>query len=362
MIEHSVNLQIFLLTAMLLTAMAGIGLGATVGTIGQISILGAAALLDFGLGDPWGWPHPVQGMGWCIQRYQGWIFSQTLPSHWKIPLQQLAGVGLALGLIGLSGGVGWFLVAIAGKIHPILAWSLSTVLLASCFAGHSLRQAAMDVLHPLATSDLDQARQRLGLYVGRDTENLSEPEILRAVLETVTENATDGVLAPLFYGLVGAALPGVGPVPLALAYKAASTLDSMVGYRQEPYTHLGWCSAKLEDGLTWLPCRLLLLTLALWSRRPSYVLRLCQRDAPADPSPNAGWSECAYAAVLGVQMGGPNWYGGVLKQKPYLGEAISTINPTHINQALHLTRTCFLLWLSLGCGGLGLPLLIAWGS
>jgi adenosylcobinamide-phosphate synthase len=201
----------------------------------------------------------------------------------------------------------------------------------------------------LQAGDLLQARSHLSHYVGRDTEQLDKSEILRAVLETVTENATDGVMAPLFYALLGAALPGVGSVPLALAYKAASTLDSMIGYREAPYTHLGWFSARMEDILTWIPCRLAILTLALISRKPRTVWKICFRDAPADPSPNSGWSEAAYAAALGVQVGGTNWYKGMAKQKPLLGDPLRAIAPADIAKALQLTRYSFLLWLSLGC-------------
>jgi adenosylcobinamide-phosphate synthase len=312
----------------------------------QAIVLIAAATLDFLLGDPWGWPHPVQGMGWVISRGQGWMLQQ-----WQQPkLQRGAGIVLALVLGFGTGGLTWTIVTFTARIHSALSSALAIVLLASCFAGRSLARAAQDVLIPLAKGQLEQARDRLRLYVGRDTDQLSEAEVLRATLETVTENATDGVLAPLFYAGLGAMLPGIGPVPLAFFYKAISTLDSMIGYREPPYTHIGWFSAKLEDGLTWLPCRLMVLTLAIWSQRPLQVLRICQRDAPADPSPNAGWSECVYAAILGVQLGGLNWYRGVAKSKPLLGDAGEPIAPTHIIQALRLTRICFLLWLLIGCG------------
>jgi adenosylcobinamide-phosphate synthase len=167
------------------------------------------------------------------------------------------------------------------------------------------------------------------------------------VLETVTENATDGVMAPLFYTIVGAFIPVIGAVPLALAYKASSTLESMVGYKELPYTYLGWFSARWEDGFTWLPCRLTVITLSLLSLKPVNVWRICRRDAIKDPSPNSGWSECAYAAVLGVQLGGINWYRGVAKEKPLLGDAIYPITPDSIDQALQLTRYAFLLWLGL---------------
>lgn len=312
----------------------------------SIVILVSAAYLDYLMGDPWHWWHPVQGMGAVIHHVTAIAWK-----YWKSPLSlRLAGLGLGWGLVLGSGGLGWGLVAIGHLIHPMVGGAIAIVLLASCFAGRSLRDAAEDVLQPLTAGQLEEARQRLARYVGRDTDRLSEPEVLRALLETITENATDGVLAPLFYAIVGACLPGVGPLPLALAYKAASTLDSMVGYKTPPYTDIGWFSAKQDDGLTWVPCRLVVLTLCLLSGRPRQVWSLCQRDAPQDPSPNSGWSECAYAAVLGVQMGGTNWYQGVAKSKPLLGEAHRPIGPDQIQQALRLTRISCLLWLGLGCG------------
>ncbi len=306
-------------------------------------VLVSAAGLDRLVGDPWGWPHPVQAIGQVIS----WGSKGVLRLKLSPVGERSLGVGLGLGVILGSGVVGWGLVRLSGMIHPVVGMGCNVVLLASCFAGRSLRQAAEDVLVPLAAGDIPTARKHLALYVGRDTKNLDEPEILRAVLETVSENATDGVMAPLFYALVGAFLPW-GSVPLALAYKAASTLDSMIGYREAPYTYLGWFSARFEDGLTWLPCRLTVLTIALLSGRPRAVLRLCRRDAPADPSPNAGWSECAYAAALGVQMGGINTYRGQVKKKPLLGDATVPITGDRIAQALALTRYAALLWLVLG--------------
>lgn len=306
-------------------------------------VLTIAALLDYLIGDPWNWLHPVQVMGWGIKRYTQLVFSAKLSPT----MQKVAGVGLAIGLISLSGLSGWAIVWVAGMMHPGLGVAAASVLLASCFAGRSLRRAAEEVLRPLEAGDLEGARSQLRLYVGRDTENLSEAEVLRAVLETATENAVDGVMAPLFYALVGAMLP-IGAVPVALAYKASSTLDSMVGYKEAPYTDLGWCSARLEDVLTWIPCRLTVLTLAILSAKPRRIWQLCCRDAPLDPSPNAGWSECAYAAVLGVQVGGKNQYRGVVKQKPLLGDPLQPITSERIRQATFLTRRNFLLWLAIG--------------
>ena len=306
-------------------------------------VLVSAAVLDFVIGDPWRWPHPVQGMGWLITRY-----TQIMLKWGRSPrTQSVLGMVLTLGLVLGSGAIAWSLVAWIQLYSPILSGILETVLLASCFAGRSLRRAAEDVLTPLNQGNLDQARSRLSLYVGRDTQALDESEILRAVLETVSENSVDGVMAPLFYALLGLTIPAIGPVPLAIAYKAASTLDSMVGYRTPPYTHLGWSSAKTDDLLTWLPCRLTVLTLGVLSRHPLQVWRLCRRDAPQDPSPNSGWSECAYAASLGVRLGGDNMYRGVIQHKPFVGDNLYPVTPTIIRQGLQLTRHCFMLWVIL---------------
>ncbi|MGJ3247231.1 MAG: adenosylcobinamide-phosphate synthase CbiB [Elainellaceae cyanobacterium] len=315
----------------------------------QIIILAIAALLDYRIGDPWNWLHPVQVIGWCINRY-----TQFVLQHIHAPkAQRVLGVILGILIIGGSGFTGWLLIWIGTFIHPLVKMAIASILLASCFAGRSLRDAASDVLIPMRNNDLSAARSKLSLYVGRDTHNLDEPEVLRAVFETVTENAVDGVMAPLFYAILGAFTP-IGSAPVALAYKAASTLDSTVGYYRKPYTHIGWFSARLEDGLTWLPCRLAVLTIAVLSKKPRHVLALCQRDARHDSSPNAGWSECAYAAALDVQVGGTNWYQGLAKHKPLLGNAVISIGEIQINQAIRLTRFSFLLWLGLASIALSL--------
>lgn len=314
-------------------------------------ILCAAAGLDYAIGDPWAWPHPVQGMGWVIERSQSLILH--LAPGWP---RKLGGVVLGLGLIGGCGGLGWAIPVWGARLHPVFGAIAQVILLASCFAARGLRWAALDVLEPLAAGDLDQARHQLSRYVGRDTDQLDAGEIRRAVLETIAENTTDGVTAPLFYAIAGLWL-GIGPLPLAIAYKAASTLDSMIGYRRDPFHDLGWFSAQLEDRLTWLPCRLTVLLIALLSRHPRHVLTLCRRDAPQDPSPNSGWSECAYAAALGVQVGGLNTYRGELRPKPLLGEPLRPITPAVIDQGLAWMRSLF-LW-ELAIGGVGVLLQLA---
>lgn len=301
-----------------------------------------AALVDYLIGDPKNWVHPVQVMGWIIKTISDLAIKFCVPG-WQ---RRLVGLLLGLLLIVGSGFLAWLIIDFATRFNYLLGKTIEIVLLASCFAGKSLRVAVEDVSKPLSAGKLQQARTLLSCYVGRDTENLSPSEILRALLETVAENAVDGVTAPLFYGIIGIWL-NLGAVPLALAYKAASTLDSMIGYRREPFTDLGWFSAQLEDRLTWVPCRLTILTLSLLTFKPLQVWHICRRDGIKDPSPNSGWSEAAYATILGVQLGGTNTYQGVVTAKPLLGDAIETISLTKIYQALTLTRNCCLIWLAI---------------
>ncbi|MEA5470955.1 adenosylcobinamide-phosphate synthase CbiB [Spirulina sp. 06S082] len=319
-----------------------------------IAVLILASLLDRLIGDPWSFPHPVKVMGAIIHQTTQFIFQFNLNPGLKRSLGILLGGGLILG----SAIAGWAMVYSANLVHPFFGMAIASLLLGSCFAGRSLRDAAMDVLVPLKAGKIDLARAKLSQYVGRETANLSEEEILRAILETVAENTTDGVTAPLFYAILGLFFP-LGSVPLCLAYKAVSTLDSMIGYLREPYTDIGWFSAKLEDILTWLPCRITILTIALVSGKPKRVLFLCRRDAPQDPSPNSGWSECAYAAALGVQLGGENIYQGIVKDKPFLGESDRAIAPEVVLAALHLMRTCFLLGLGLAIALYNLGLVLS---
>jgi adenosylcobinamide-phosphate synthase len=305
-------------------------------------VLLLAGFLDYIVGDPWGWLHPVKVIGWLIQSYSNLAIQFCPPGGQR----RLAGLALGCLVIIGSGLISWWMLWIGQEIHPILGLTGQVVLLASCFAGRSLRVAAQDVLIPLNRGDLREARSRLSRYVGRDTENLDRAEILRALLETVAENAVDGVTAPLLYAIAGSFSP-LGAAPVAVAYKAASTLDSMVGYLREPYIDLGWFSAQLEDRLTWLPCRLTVLTLCLASGRPREIWQICRRDGIKDPSPNSGWSEAAYAGVLKVQLGGKNSYLGVVKEKPLLGNSTEQISEEKINQALALTRDIFLSWLGI---------------
>jgi adenosylcobinamide-phosphate synthase len=298
----------------------------------------AAWVLDRILGDPVRWVHPVQVMGWLIGRWRDWSFQYLKEAPF---LLRLSGVALTLVLTLGSAAAVWAIIFGARSIHPLFGWGTEVIILASGLAGRSLQDAAWAVLKPLSAGNLAQARETLAIYVGRDTENLDSAEVLRAVVETVAENTTDGVLAPLFWAVIGGA-------PLVIAFKAASTLDSMIGYRQGFYEPFGWAGARLDDVLNWVPARLMALSVGILSGKLGTVLRIVRRDAGQDPSPNAGVSIAAFAAALGVRLGGENSYRGERKIKPFLGDALYPLTQEKAKQALKLLDRLQILWLVIG--------------
>ncbi len=309
-----------------------------------------ACAVDRLVGDPPGWLHPVQVMGWAIQRLrraaEAWAGDR--PRRLR-----LAGLVITLLVVALSGLGGWAFERLALDLPSPLGLALLLPALASGLAGRSLEQAVRGVLEALP--DLPLARRRLAWIVGRDVDHLPETEILRAAAETAAENAVDGLFAPLFWMLAGVALwrlaPG-GPGPLALtwAFKAASTLDSMLGYRRGRLRWLGTAGARLDDGLTWIPCRLVALSLPLVAaplRAAPARLRAALAEGRADPSPNAGVSQAAYAHAAGVRLGGVNRYRGEERSKPVLAAACAGADRAAVERILVLTNRLEGLWLLL---------------
>jgi adenosylcobinamide-phosphate synthase len=323
----------------------------------------AAAGLDRAVGDPRWCLHPVVVMGWWIRQLRQLVEHWAGDRPWALRLG--GGVITAL-LVGGSGGAGWLLEQWAlGRALPDarpVALLLLWIALASALAGRSLEQAVRGVLRALP--DLAAARTALSWIVGRDTTELNQAEIVRAAAETASENAVDGLFAPLFWMLMGAGLWSAGlsgaPGPLALAwgFKAASTLDSMLGYRQGRLLWLGTSGARLDDLLVWLPCRLVALSLPLTAGTgPAGCFRLMTvalRDGKPDPSPNAGVSQAVYAHTTGVQLGGLNRYGDQLKAKPLLAAGCPPPNRPAVERMLQLTLRLEWIWLFMGLGAGGL--------
>jgi adenosylcobinamide-phosphate synthase len=284
-------------------------------------VFAGAGLLDELLGDPEGWPHPVRALGWVIARLDR--ARGSLRSPW---LLRLLGILLALGLPMAAGAFAWIAVRACGP----WGWVPELILGTWMLAGRSLREAVQPVLKALEGGDLVQARRSVSRVVGRDTESLDEDGVVRAGLETLAESLCDGVIAPIFWFALGG-------LPALWAFKAASTLDSMVGHREAPWTYFGWASARLDDLLNLIPARIAVLLIACAAASGS-ALRLAWRDGSKTTSPNAGWVEAAFAGALGVELGGMNAYDGVAKDGPRLGDPLRPRDLAALRTGISLAR------------------------
>lgn len=289
-----------------------------------------AYVIDSIIGDPKSWPHPVKAFGKLIA-----LLDARLNRNRKID-----GAIMLVIVIIIVGLVTVMLLIFAYEINFYLGLLLESVMIATTMAQKALKDAALDVYHPLIEKDLPQARQALAYIVGRDTAHLDEAKISRATIETVAENTSDGVTAPLFWALIGGG-------PLAMIYRAINTCDSMVGYKNEKYLQFGWASAKLDDIVNWLPARITGFLMVL-SQKPAYPLKLnrlnlLSHGAKQHASPNSAWTEAAVAILLGIQLGGINYYHGIKSVTPLIGEKhreikaqdiLSTIKMMYISVAL----------------------------
>lgn len=305
----------------------------------------AGYLLDLCLGDPPGWPHPVRWLGRAITFWETRLFQPRVLSGLIFWLA-VTGTALAavLGVMVLAGGLGHIA---QGAVAAYLVYAgLST---------RSLHLECQKVEEDLVQGNLEGARKNLAMIVGRETAHLEEADIRRATLETLAENLSDGVIAPLFYILL-AGVPGL------TLYKAANTMDSMVGYKNERYQRFGKIAARVDDVLNFLPARLTAWLMCLvagpagLNRQQAW--RILKRDGNKAASPNAGRPEAALAGALGVRLGGPSSYFGRLVDKPYIGDPGPALSARHYRQALvllygvsALMAACtFLIILATGAG------------
>lgn len=305
-----------------------------------------AAVLGFGLdlllGDPAWMPHPVVLMGKCITGLEAGL-RRSFPAspRGELAAGAVLAVLLPAGTLLASGGALYGL----GLCHPALRFGAEVLWSWQALAMRGLRDESRNVYRALTEGTLEQARRAVGRIVGRDTRALTEEGVVKAAVETVAENFSDGVIAPLFYLLLGGA-------PLALCYKAVNTLDSMVGYKNDRYLYFGRASARLDDGANWLPARLaalLLVTAAgLRGEDAANALRIWRRDRRKHPSPNSAQTEAAMAGALGVELAGPAFYFGERCDKPVIGDPLRPVTPEDILRANRLLY---------GGGWLGLALL-----
>jgi adenosylcobinamide-phosphate synthase len=285
---------------------------------GRRRALGAAGgiLLDRAIGEPPpGWPHPVALFGTIMLAVEDRLWRDG-------PMARAAGVAHAAVGLGVGAAVGSAVGFGAGS---------TAVATYTAVAGRLLHDTALDIAGALDAGDLDGARHRLPALAGRDPSGLTEADMARAVVESVAENTVDAIVAPALWG---AALGGAG----ALGYRAVNTLDSMVGHRSDRYGRYGWASARLDDVVAWLPARATaVLVAAVRPAAAGAVWRTVRRDAPAHPSPNAGVAEAAFAAALGLRLGGTNRYGDRVEHRAGLGDGRPPL-AADVHHAVRLSR------------------------
>ncbi len=307
-------------------------------------VIGFAA--DLAFGDPLGAFHIVVWIGKLISALEKGL-RRLLP---KTPRGELAGGAVTVVLVCLiSLGASWGALYLCELVHPALRLLVESFLCWQCLAATSLRKESMLVYRPAVEGDLPKAREMVGRIVGRDTEQLSLTAAVRACVETIAENTSDGEIAPLFYLAVGA--------PFGVLYKAINTMDSMLGYKNERYLYFGRVAARLDDVANFIPARLTALVMTLSAFLTGLdgrnAWRVFKRDRYKHLSPNSAQSESVCAGALHVQLGGPSYYFGKLKKKPTIGDADREIEPEDIRRAnrLMLAASCvFFLVCLLGIG------------
>jgi adenosylcobinamide-phosphate synthase len=300
--------------------------------------IGLALLLDAILGDPRSLPHPVRWIGRFALRLE-----VTLRAY--VANERVAGVLAVVIVFGCTAVLCWLLIAVAQLLHPLLGDALSIVLLYFSFAARDLSRHALEVKQALDAGNLNEARNRVAMLVGRDTAKLDEAELSRATVESVAENTVDAVTAPLFFALL------FGPVG-AMAYKAINTLDSTFGYKNERYLHFGWAAARLDDLANFVPARLTALltpcAAALLKLDAGQAWSIFCRDRHKHPSPNGGQIEAAMAGALNVCLGGKNSYFGITSFRPLMGDAKRELCATRIKEVINLMWTVSLLAAAVG--------------
>ena len=301
-------------------------------------------VLDALFGDPAWLPHPVVYMGKAISKLEKFL-RPRLP---KTPQGELLGGAivafcLPVGTFLLTGLVCWG----AARLHPLLGLAVQMFWCGQALAARGLVQESTNVYKELKKPDLPGARKAVSRIVGRDTAELTAEGVTKAAVETVAENASDGVIAPLLYMLIGGA-------PLALTYKAINTMDSMLGYKNEKYLYFGRVPAKLDDAANYLPSRLAAL---LWLAAAAFThndakgaWKIWRRDRRRHASPNSAQTESACAGALGVQLAGPAYYFGQYYPKLTIGDALRPIEPEDILRANRMMVAESILALAIGLG------------
>ena len=280
-------------------------------------------LLDLIFGDPRKLPHPIVAFGNII----GWCERHFNKGGHKKRNGCLIAIILPLSTLFLGGLLAWG----SWILHPFAYYGIASVFVFYGLANHSLIQEGGEVIRTLEEQGLDAGRKRLSWIVGRDTSQLSPKKIYTAVLETMAENLSDGVVAPLFFYTLGG-------FPAMMAYKMVNTLDSMIGYKDARYKDFGCCSAHLDDVLNYIPARLTAFLIALSGYRKG-IFSFIRKYARQHASPNSGYPESAMAGILDCRFGGPNIYHGMLVEKPYIGTHNRELSINDYKRAARINQT-----------------------
>lgn len=282
-------------------------------------------ILDIIIGDPNNPFHPVRGIGYVASKLEN-IFRSILKRHLKA-----AGLIVWIFTVALTFIITLEILNIAKIFNIYFVIILEGILIYFCISSKGLVVEGYKVIKFLVNDDLEGARKQLSFIVGRDTASLSKEGIVRAVIETIAENMADGIVAPLFYA-------GIFGAPLAFAYKAVNTLDSMFGYKNDKYIDFGYFPAKLDDVFNYIPARITALLIVVASALFGYDYKnsfnIYKRDRYNHTSPNSAHPEAAMAGVLGLQLGGANYYFGKLVEKPTIGDKIKEIEINDVNKTV----------------------------
>ncbi len=297
----------------------------------------AAFILDCLIGDPRSKFHPVVLIGNLI----AWLEKRFYRAEDSNMTKFSMGFLLMLLVLLISYDVAWGVVTAAAG-ESWLSYGVQALLLSFTISPRSLAAAGKEIQQYLWADDLAEARKKVGWIVGRDTQSLDASEVTRATVETIAENIVDGIIAPFFFFFLGG-------VPLAVAYRAANTMDSMIGYKNDKYLYFGRAAARLDDVLNYIPARItgILLVLAAGILRLDMKnsWRIMRRDAAQHPSPNGGFPEAATAGALGIRLGGMNSYFGKPHFRAYMGDPLETLAAPHITGAIRLMYTATVLFL-----------------
>ena len=296
-------------------------------------ILISAYVLDLILGDPYFFPHPVKIIGNMIAKLEKFFFATSIN-------KLLSGLVTFVIVVATTYFATFLVLKISYSINHYLGIAVEILLTYTTLSAKCLEVEAVKVQKQIKAQDLENSRKSLSYIVGRDTANLNFPQIIKAVIETVAENTVDGVISPIFYLCIGG-------VPLAMTFKAISTLDSMIGYRNEKYEQFGKISARADDVANFIPARLSIIffTISAFLLRLDYknAFLICMRDRKNHLSPNCAYSESLTSGALGIQLGGSHYYGGKLVEKQKIGDDLKKADVEDITKTVNMLRIITLL-------------------